>query len=424
MDKKQTICLLNDSFPPQIDGVANAVINYAEQIEACGERAMVVTPSHPLAKDENLSYEVVRYPSVEFKLAEAYRAGFPFSPKVAEAAKRNNVSVLHSHCPIISTFMARELRQAVRAPIILTYHTKFDIDIDNLVRSEPLRDACKRALVENIAACDEVWAVSNGAGENMRALGYEGNYIVMPNGVDFPRGRVSEKCVVSVTGEYDLPDSVPIFLFVGRLLWYKGIRIILDAIAKLSRQNKDFRMIFIGDGADRSEMETYAKSLGIESKCIFIGAVHDREILRAWYCRADLFLFPSTYDTNGLVVREAAACSLGSVLIRGSCAAEGVFDGRNGFLIDESSDSLHECLNNLYSNREKMRSVGERASEELYISWESSVKTAMERYKYVINSYNSGFYPKKRSVTEGIFKINGEIMNTLARISSKTKLDK
>lgn len=61
-------------------------------------------------------------------------------------------------------------------------------------------------------------------------------------------------------------------------------------------------------------------------KCIFVGPVYDRDILRAWNTRADLFLFPSTFDTNELVVSETAAC----VLIEGSCAAEGLTRKRHG----------------------------------------------------------------------------------------------
>ena len=82
-------------------------------------------------------------------------------------------------------------------------------------------------------------------------------------------------------------------------------------------------------------------------RCIFTGAIQDRNKIRAWYCRSDLFLFPSTFDTNGLVVREAAACDLPSVLIRGSSAAEGVKDGCSGFLIDENEQSMYALLDSL-----------------------------------------------------------------------------
>ena len=412
----QTICLLNDSFPPLIDGVANTVLNYANQIDGTEYSPMVITPSNPDADDAHFPYPVVRYPSIVTQKFEGYPAGIPFSPEVARNVTDKNIALLHTHCPVMSTFMARQLRQITNAPIVFTYHTKFDVDIEHIVKSKPIQLAARKILVENISACDEVWAVSHGAGENLRSLGYEGDYIVMPNGVDMPRERATQEQIASATSGYDLPYDVPVYLFVGRMMWYKGLRIIVDALAKMHGQGKDFRMVFIGDGDNRAEIEEYADQCSISDKCIFTGAIRNRKKLRAWYSRADLFLFPSTYDTNGLVVREAAACSLGSVLIRGSCAAEGVIDGQNGFLIEENPDSLANRLSTL--TKEKMLAVGEAASNELYISWETAVKAAIDRYQVVIDRYKSGGYPRHRKPMEGVMKFNGELMEAHAKLSS------
>lgn len=426
MEEKSTVCLLNDSFPPQIDGVANTVLNYARFAESNGYEPLVITPSHPQAEDARFPFPILRYPSVTFRRMEGYMAGIPFSPETARSVSERKVALIHSHCPIISTFMARELRQIAPAPLVLTYHTKFDVDISNIVRQKPLQLACKKVLAANISACDEVWAVSRGAGENLRALGYEGDYLVMPNGVDFPRERVLEAAIAAATAGYDLPTDVPVYLFVGRMMWYKGVRIILDALGALRGQGKEFRMVFIGDGDDRAEMEACAAACGIRERCIFTGAIHDREALRAWYCRADLFLFPSSYDTNGLVVREAAACALAAVLIEGSCAAEDVTDGRNGFLIREDWESLFHCLLTLHDQPQQLREVGRRAAEELYLSWETAVKQAMERYQVVIDRYQRGFYPRRLRPMEGVMKLNGEVMKlngevleSLSNLSSK-----
>ena len=416
MIQNKTICLLNDSFPPLIDGVANTVLNYAEQIDRTEYRSMVITPANPDADDKHFSYPVLRYPSIVTQKFEGYPAGVPFSPEVARNVADKNIALLHTHCPVMSTFMARQLRQITDAPIVFTYHTKFDVDIEHIVKSKPIQLAAKKVLAANISACDEVWAVSHGAGENLRSLGYEGDYIVMPNGVDMPRERATPEQIAAATSGYDLPYDVPVYLFVGRMMWYKGLRIIVDALAKMHGQGKDFRMVFIGDGDNRAEIKDYADRCDISSKCIFTGAIRDREKLRAWYSRADLFLFPSTYDTNGLVVREAAACCLGSLLIRDSCAAEGVIDGQNGFLVEENTDSLANCLSTI--TKEKMLAVGEAASNELYISWETAVKTAMERYQLVIDRYKSGGYPRHRKPMEGVMKINGELMEALAKLSS------
>ncbi|MDR9824377.1 glycosyltransferase, partial [Vibrio sp. FNV 38] len=127
----------------------------------------------------------------------------------------------------------------------------------------------------------------------------------------------------------------------------------------LSDEGMDFRMIFVGGGADAEELMNTVTKLGLGSKVFFTGPVHDREALRAYNTRADLFLFPSTYDTNGIVVREAAACGLASVLIRGSCAAEGITHGRNGYVIEENARAMAGLLKDVCTDMNAVHQVGE-----------------------------------------------------------------
>ena len=228
---ENAICLLNDSFAPVIDGVANAVMNYAKNLSSDEESSVVITPDYPGADDSQFPYPVLRYPSLDLRKSTGYTAGIPFAPELLRSLEPYHVRLLHSHCPIVSTMLARELRQVLDVPLILTYHTKFDIDIANIMHSRALQEASKRALLENINACDEVWAVSQGAADNLRSLGYEGECVIMHNGVDLPRGRVRQAQIDAVTEGFDLPAQVPVYLFVGRIMWYKGLRIILDALA-------------------------------------------------------------------------------------------------------------------------------------------------------------------------------------------------
>lgn len=418
----QNVLLLNDSFPPLIDGVANAVMNYGEHLPKYGFIPTVITPDHPEADDRELAYDVVRYPSIDLrKISGGYMAGLPFSPEVQSAVEKKNVSLIHAHCPVVSTMLARQLRENLNAPIVLTYHTKFDIDIANLIKSELLQEKAKQTLVKNISACDEIWAVSQGAADNLRSLGFEGDITVMPNGVDLPRGRVSDTQIAQAAEGYDLPEGVPVFLFVGRMMWYKGLRIILDALAKLKADGVDFRMVFIGGGQDFDEVKAYTGELNLGGKVIFTGPIRERDTLRAWYCRSSLFLFPSTFDTNGLVVREAAACFLGAMLIRGSCAAEGVTDGRNGILIEENADSMYEALKKLCSNPALMAQIGDCAARELYMSWEEAVRLASERYGVVIERYRAGAFRQHHAAMDGLFRIGGEAMEDLAHIQAATR---
>lgn len=416
MSDKHTICLLNDSFPPVIDGVANAVVNYAKNIEAHHGHAVVATPSVPGAEDVGYDFPVIRYPSIDTRKLVGYVAGYPFSPETARRLQDEHTALLHTHCPVSSTALARELRDVLNVPLVLTYHTKFDIDIKKAIKGKLLQEGAIRALVENISACDEVWVVSEGAGQNLDSLGYEGEWRVMENGVDVPRGGVSAEAVEAAVKGYDLPRDVPMFLFVGRMMWYKGLRIILDALAALKEKHVDFRMVFIGSGTDGDEVRAYASELGLDDKCFFTGAISDREAIRAWYTRADLFLFPSTFDTNGLVVREAAASGTPTVMVAGSCAAEGVTDGQNGFFIEENAGSLTAKLVELCASPETMKRVGGNAENQLYLSWEDAVARAYERYEVVIDNYRSGKYAKHKKVLDGFFKSQGELMDTFSLI--------
>lgn len=414
--EKRTVCLFNDSFPPVIDGVANAVINYAENIERNYGHAIVATPDMPGADDSSFPFPVLRYPSIDTRRLVGYVAGYPFSPEIAGRLSAEHVELLHTHCPVSSCLLARSLRDVVDAPLVLTYHTKYDIDIAKAIRGKALQAGAIHALVQNVSACDEVWVVSCGAGENLRSLGYEGDYIVMENGVDLPRGSAEPNAVFAETEDYDLPDGVPMFLFVGRLMWYKGLRMILDALKKLQEDGTDFRMVFIGDGTDGTEVRQYADELGLRGRCFFTGSITEREKLRAWYTRADLFLFPSTFDTNGLVVREAAACGTATVMIRNSCASEGVTDGENGFLIEENAACLAAALQRLCAVPETIKQVGSNAQQQLYISWETAVSRACERYEIVIDNYRSGRYKKHNKPFDGFLKSQGELMEVLAGV--------
>ena len=394
------VILLNDSFPPAIDGVVNVVLNYADHLTADhGAEVAVGTPEYPDAHYEQYPYRVIPYPSLDTTaLMSGYRAGVPFSGQALDALAAFKPQIIHSHCPVASTILARLLREQADAPVVFTYHTKFDIDIHRAVKLPHAAEETIRAMVANIEACDEVWVVSRGAGENLRSLGYCGDYRVMNNGVDFARGRVDEARIAQVTAGYDLPAGVPVLLFVGRMMTYKGLPLILDALQLLMDGGQDFRMVFIGKGPDKELMEHKARDLGLSQKCIFVGPVYDRDALRAWNTRADLFLFPSTFDTNGLVVREAAACGLGCVLIRGSCAAEGIADGRNGFIIDESPQAMASLLREVCTDLPRLRQVGQHAMDEIYLSWQSAVNEAYDRYGAILELKKSGALPPKRKL--------------------------
>ena len=419
MSDKLNVCLMNDSFPPVIDGVANVVVNYATNISAGMGNITVVTPDYPDAEDK-YDFDVVRYKSMNIteKLC-GYRAGYPFSSSKLDELAGQKFDIIHTHCPFASGVMARVLREKTNAPLIFTYHTKFDIDIACALPNKLMQEIATKFIVSNISACDEVWTVSEGAAENLRSLGFQGKSIVMPNGVDFPRGRADKEHAMALRAFYGVPDGMPLFLFVGRLHWYKGIRLILDGLKRIYDKGIPFRMMFVGDGADRAEIEEYAKELGLYDVCIFTGAVFDREDLRVFYTAGDMFLFPSEYDTNGIVVREAAACGVPALLIKGSCAAEGITHGETGILTPPDADAIAKELEFAAAHLDEIHQIGENAMNRVYISWEDAVKRAYERYFVVLEKVRGGQSDRKEGfISEEYFSAMDTVTTTIQRFRS------
>ena len=381
---KLNIALLNESFPPTIDGVSNAVYNYALNLKKNHCNCTVITPKYPNITD-NYDFRVYRYNSFDISKKLGYRVGNVLSPTMLYDLKKMHFDILHIHSPFASSVIASELLKiGYKMPVIITYHTKFDVDIAKRVRSKPMRAMAMKFLKHNLNQAIEVWSVTKGAIENLRSVGYKGKCLVMENGTDFAKGIAGDRECDEVRTRFMIDPNKKTMLFVGRMMWYKNTKIIFDALKGL---DGDWQLVMVGDGEDRAAMEQYVRDIGLHERVMFAGAIYDREIVRALFSVADLFVFPSTYDTSGLVVKEAAACSLPSILVAGSCAAEGVRDGVNGFLCRENAVSMRSRLCDALGDEQNLKKIGENAADTLYLSWSDAVSRAYSRYCKVASEW-------------------------------------
>lgn len=389
--------LLNDSFPPMIDGVANATYNYANIINQKYGTPTVIVPYYPNVFDHH-PFEVYRYSSLPQVGKMPYRIGNPFLPNNLIDIRKKELDIMHSHCPFASSLFARAINampKTKKIPTVFTYHTKFDVDIDRYVHNNKFNRVAKKFVVENITSADEVWVVSNGAGKNLKELGYKGEYIVMPNGCDFEKGVASKDEMQKLKQKHNISDDELVFLFVGRMMWYKNLQLIMDALKIVKDANVKFRAFFIGDGADKPAAAQYAKNIGIGKETEFLGAIYDREDIKVYFSISDLLLFPSVYDTSGLVVIEAAACDCASLLIKDSCASEGVTDMVSGLLAEENAESCAKKIIEATKEKGFLERLGKNAGEMVYCSWDTSVEKAVKRYEIVIDNFNRKNYKKR-----------------------------
>lgn len=388
MDKKIKVAIGTEAFPPTIDGTSTVAKCYADIINNKLGEAVVVTPKNPNQQDYKFPYEIYRYKSL-FTFGEGYPVGWPFKKEFAMDVIARDFDILHSHCPIATSYFFRRINRIQRIPQVLTYHTKYEYDFEERIPTPLIKRRAYGMLLNNIKCADEVWVTSEGTADSLRKVGYEGDYVVMPNGCDLPKVNITEAERDMIRRKHNLPNNIPIFIFVGRMMWYKNIKLILDSLLMFKNQGRDFRMVMLGMGPDENAIKKYTRKLGLDDKVIFTGQLLDRSELQIYYSTADLLVFPSLFDTNGLVVREAAASATPALLVKGSCAAEGIKDAETGFLCDENANSIVSSINKIIDNKDLLRRVGKNAQDNIYISWEDSITNAYNRYQIVIDKFKS-----------------------------------
>jgi len=378
-----------------MDGVGRSALGYAKALHEGGYgKCIVIAPRIPHLKYD-YPFPVYGFKSIKV-LYDEYRAGHPFTPYLIRKLRAMDTDILHAHSPFISMTLARELRRYLKVPIVFTQHTKWDQDIAAALSSKLLRRKIERYAYKNMSRADDLWAVSRGAGEHLISRGYEGSYIVMPNGTDFLPGTADPEMLAQINRRFSLPEGVPVLLFVGRMMWYKNIKLILDALDILRKSQFPFRMIFVGGGENLESIKKTTAEMGLGGFVHFTGRVNDRNILMAYFMRSDLFVFLSSYDNAPLVVREAAACACPSLVLQGSSTSEIIDDGVNGFYVQENAQYAAAAIETIFSDPVRLAEVSKAASEQVYLTWGKAVERAVERYEIVKKAYDY-----KRAMSDG-----------------------
>jgi glycosyltransferase involved in cell wall biosynthesis len=271
-------------------------------------------------------------------------------------------------------------------PVVASFHSKY---YDDLLESLKFESAAKigvSVIVDFYNSADFVWTVNNATAGTLREYGYKGHIEVVNNGTEYETAEDRKAAGHMVNEKLNLKPEELVFLFVGQLVWQKNLKVLINALDLLRSMGMDYKMLIAGMGHAEEELKRMVEELNLTDRVIFLGPVYDRDYLKSLFCRADLLLFPSVYDNASIVVQEAASQKCPPLLIKGSNTAEGIIDGENGLLSDNSPEAISRRIYDAVHQSDLSR-IGERAHETLYRNWESIVDEVYGRYKEIVNAY-------------------------------------
>ncbi len=386
---QMTTCQFNDSYFPIMDGVGMTAHSYAYWLNEKYGKGMLIAPKVKDYKD-NVPYKVYRFKSVLFPGMHPYRVGLPlidvtFKKKI----KKISFDLLHAHCPFISGQLAVKLATRLDIPLVATFHTKYRDDFKKVLDNDLFVEFLLNITLDFYKAADLVWVPNRATGQTLVDYGYKGTYEVMPNGTDM---EVPDKAKLLKYRKKGLnligsgPDEF-VMLFVGQHRWEKNIRLIIDALKVLKSAGEQFKMVFAGEGYASKEMHKIVEQFGLGDQVVFLGVITDRKVLQHVYAASDLLVFPSIYDNSPLVIQEAAAFDVPTVIVRDSSTSEGILDGVNGFLIENEVAALAGRIGELMRHPGAIRKAGEGARKTIYHPWEGIVDDVHMRYAELIRDH-------------------------------------
>ena len=285
---------------------------------------------------------------------EAYRR-LHWAPGFHRSVRRAHPALIHSHFAVDGTD-ALGIQKDLHLPMVVTLHG-FDVSTsdENFARNRSGRLFLSRR--------QQLWqtvshfvCVSKAIREIALRAGYpEQKLIVRYIGID------CEKFVAAPASNRE----ENLILFVGRLVEKKGCEYLIRAVAQLRERRRDARLVIIGDGRLRAELERLAVNLQVPAE--FLG-VRSPEEVRGWMQRARVLSNPSVTAANGdteglpMVFAEAQATGLPVVSTLHSGIPEGVLDGETGLLARERSvEELTSHLERMLADRAFWAACSERA---------------------------------------------------------------
>ena len=376
------IGLFNESFPPVMDGVAICVQNYAYWMQKKVGGVSVITPNVPGADYSQYNYEVLDYFSVPVPLRQPYVTGIAeVDPTFLAKIVRRRFKIVHAHSPFAAGIAATKVAKRLNIPMVATFHSKYRDDFSQTIPSKAVVEQIIKRIVSFYERADEVWVPQASVKDVIKDYGFKGNVEVVPNGSDLV-ADYPDAYFADARKQLGIAPNDFVCLFVGQHIWQKNVRLTIDALEKV--KDMPFKMFFVGNGYAAEEMKKMVTEKGLDSQVSFVGTVTEREVIKQYYAAADLFLFPSLYDTDGLVVKEAAALKTPSIMVGTATAASIITDNENGFLIPNDVNAFANRLRELIHNPELVHRVGIQASRSIVRSWEDVVGEVLERYNRLI----------------------------------------
>ncbi|MEA2119794.1 glycosyltransferase [Halovibrio sp. HP20-50] len=373
------ILMISDVYFPRVNGVSTSIASFRGALERLGHSVTLICPGYPVGQVDEPGVVRTRSRQVpgdpEDRMMH-YRELLAMAPQLSAKA----FDLIHVHTPFTAHYAGVALGRRLGLPVVATYHTLFEEYLHHYIRWLPrrwLRFAARRLSVHQCQQVDAIVAPSRAMQEALSRYGVTTPTEVIPTGLALESFCHSQgpQDDSDFRALYGLPQEARLLLYVGRAAFEKNIDFLIDMLPKVLVEHPTTRLIITGEGPAHDSLVRRAQEVGVAKSVLFLGYLDRNGPLQAAYRAADVFVFASRTETQGLVLLEAMA--LGTPVV--STAMMGTLDvlkeGEGCLIAKDNHDDFATQINHLLSD-ETLRQQLAKHAQTYAASWHEDAKSA------------------------------------------------
>lgn len=365
-DQPKRVLFFTNNFFPFISGVTISIERLLRGLKAHGHEVKVVAPRYDQEGEPREDTLRVRTLAA-FGSKREFRLANVFQRSIFRLFREYKPDIVHLHHPFWLGSIGLWLARRNRVVSVYTYHTRLEMYAHyvplpgrifrNVISHELIRRFCNR--------CDGVIVPTVSTEEYLRLIGVKSPVCVQPTGIDFERfNQRNDNRIAELKAHFQIEKTDRVLVSVSRLGKEKNVAFLIDAMQQLQqlqqKTDKNVRLLLVGEGDERPVLEEKIEALGLQASVTLVGAVSP-DTIPDYYQLADVFVFASKSETQGMVILEAMAAGLPVVAVRSSGTDDVIQDGQTGFKTFDRVDLWVERVQYLIEHDDVRAEFAERA---------------------------------------------------------------
>ena len=360
------IGIFSECYLPTMNGVVVSIETFRRELEKRGHEIFIFAPETKGYTDKDTEH-VFRYPSFTWPGQANYPIAFPFfSNSITNKIKKLNLDIIHCQHLFTMGKLGMKIAHKLNIPVVYTYHTL----IAEYTHYVPLFGGLAKKVIINMSKdfcnhCDEVLTPSESMVKILKSYGVTKEIEAIPTGINIAelKNHFPDKVI---RAKWNIPENRKILLYLSRVAKEKNIDFLLKAFKKVLEQRRDkhnlpdAHLLMVGGGPELNYYRNLVVKMGIENYVTFTDMMQKENANRC-FGAADIFVFSSVTETQGIVITEAMAAGVPVVAVNKMGPSNLIKNGHDGYLTDLNLSEFAGKIEKLLDDREGRIKMGKNA---------------------------------------------------------------